>query len=391
VKTQVGIVGAGPAGLMLSHLLHLHGIASIVVDNRTRGEIESTIRAGVLEQGTVDLLTETGVGARLAREAFFHRGIYLRFGGGTHHVDIQSLTGGKRVTLYPQHEVLKDLIAARIAADGEILFGVSETAIEGFDREGPVIRCRHEGREVSIACDFIAGCDGSHGICRAAIAAGLTTQHERVYPFGWFGILVEAPPSSDELVYASHPRGFALLSTRSSTLQRLYLQCDPRDRVEDWPDSRTWDELHARTAVNGWRLHEGPITQRIVVGMRSCVAEPMQHRRLFLAGDAAHVVPPTGAKGLNLAIADVRTLSRAFDRFYASGDPGALERYSENALRRVWKGQRFSWWMTTLLHRGAHDSSFDEKRRLAELEYVVSSRHAAAALAENYVGLPFED
>ena len=389
MRTQVGIVGAGPAGLLLSHLLHLQGIESIIVDNRGRAEIEATIRAGVLEQGTVDLLTEAGVGERLAREAFFHRGIYLRFGGGTHHIDMQALTGGKRVTIYPQHEVLRDLIRARLDAGGTILFEANDVVLEDVDAD-PAIVFRHGGKTQRLACDFIAGCDGSHGTCRSAIPQALVARYERAYPFAWFGILVEAPPSSDELVYASHPRGFALLSTRSPTLQRMYLQCDPHDRVEDWADDRIWDELRARTASDGWVLEEGRITQKIVVGMRSFVAEPMQHRRLFLAGDAAHVVPPTGAKGLNLAVADVRVLSRALERFYARGDRAALEDYSRSCLRRVWKGQRFSWWMTTLLHRGAGDSAFDERRRLAELEYVVSSRHASAALAENYVGLPFE-
>jgi len=390
VQTQVGIVGAGPAGLLLSHLLHLRGIESIVIDSRSRAEIESTIRAGVLEQGTVDLLTDAGLGSRLAREAIFHRGIYLRFGGCTHHVDMEALTGGKRVTIYPQHEVLKDLIAARLEAGGEIRFGVTSTSVHGIE-ERPSIRFRHEDRDHGIECDFIAGCDGSHGVCRSAIPSNLISRHERVYPFGWFGVLVEAPPSSDELVYASHPRGFALLSTRSPTLQRLYLQCNPYDRIEDWPDDRVWEELHARTVADDWTLMEGPITQKLVVGMRSYVGEPMQHGRLFLAGDAAHVVPPTGAKGLNLAVSDVRVLSQALDRFYRAGTREGLEAYSATCLPRVWKAQRFSWWMTTLLHRGEGDTSFDERRRLAELEYVVSSRHALASLAENYVGLPFDD
>jgi p-hydroxybenzoate 3-monooxygenase len=372
-------------------LLHLFGIDSVVVDNRTRAEIESTIRAGVLEQGTVDLLTECGLGARLARTAIFHRGIYLRFAGRTHHVDMQALTGGKRVTIYPQHEVLKDLIAARLDAGGRVIFGAQDTAVLGIEGDTPSIRFRAEGRDESVACDFIAGCDGSHGVCRGAIPQQLLARYERVYPFGWFGILVAAPPSSDELIYASHPRGFALLSTRSPTLQRFYLQCDPRDEIDDWPDDRIWEELHARTTADGWQLEEGPITQKLVVGMRSFVAEPMQHGRLFLAGDAAHVVPPTGAKGLNLAVSDVRVLARAFDRFYRSGEREGLERYSETCLPRVWKSQRFSWWMTTLLHRGEGDTSFDEKRRLAELDYLVGSRHALASLAENYVGLPFAD
>ena len=389
MRTQVGIVGAGPAGLLLSHLLHLQGIESIVLDQRSRPDIEATIRAGVLEQGTVDLLTQAGVGGRLAREALFHRGVYLRFGGNTHHIDMQELTGGKRVTIYPQHEVLKDLIGARLDAGGTIFFGVEDVSIEGVE-SAPAIAFRHEGRPLRLDCDFVAGCDGSHGICRGSIPGDVATRYERIYPFAWLGISVEAPPSSDELIYASHPRGFALLSTRSAALQRFYLQCGPADLPEDWPDDRIWSELRMRTAADGWRLEEGPITHKIVVGMRSCVVEPMQHGRLFLAGDAAHVVPPTGAKGLNLAVADVRVLARALTRHYA-GDDGGLEDYSVTCLRRVWKSQRFSWWMTTLLHRGGGGDDFDERRRLAELEYVVGSRHASAALAENYVGLPFDD
>jgi p-hydroxybenzoate 3-monooxygenase len=389
VRTKVGIVGAGPAGLLLSHLLHLRGIDSIVVDNRSRAEIEGTIRAGVLEQCTVDLLSEAGLGERLARDAFFHRGIYLRFGGRTHHIDMQALTGGSLVTIYPQHVLLKDLIAARLANHGDIRFGVADALIEGLAGDRPSIRFVHEGMAQTIECELIAGCDGAHGICRSVIPEDSTRRHERTYPFGWLGVLVEAPPSSDELVYAAHARGFALLSTRSATLQRMYLQCDPGDAVGDWPDDRIWEALHTRTAADGWRLHEGPITHKIVVPMRSFVCEPMQYRRLFLAGDAAHVVPPTGAKGLNLAVADARVLAHAIDR-HARGDCLPLENYSATCLPRVWKSQRFSWWMTTLLHRSEGESSFDEQRRLAELEYLVSSRHASAALAENYVGLPFE-
>jgi len=389
VRTQVGIVGAGPAGLLLSHLLRLQGIDSIVIDHRSRAEIEATIRAAVLEQGTVDVLTQAGLGERLAREAFFHRGVYLRFAVGTYHIDMQALTGGKRVTIYPQHELLRDLVRARLDAGGEIHFDAQDVSIESLDA-GPRIAFHHDGRDQDISCDFIAGCDGSHGICRTHMPHESTARYERIYPFAWLGIMVEAPPSADELVYASHPRGFALLSTRSAALQRMYLQCGPADRMEDWSDERIWTELRMRTAAAGWRLREGPITQKIIVGMRSYVSEPMQHGRLFLAGDAAHVVPPTGAKGLNLAVADVRVLARAFARHYAGDDHG-LESYSSTCLRRVWKSQRFSWWMTTLLHRGGGGDDFDERRRLAELEYLVSSPHACAALAENYVGLPFED
>jgi p-hydroxybenzoate 3-monooxygenase len=385
VRTQVGIVGAGPAGLLLSHLLHLQGIASVVLDNRSREEIERTIRAGVLEQGTVDLLTRAGLGERLAREALFHRGVYLRFAGRTHHIDMQALTGG-RVTIYPQHEVLKDLIRARIDAGGEVLFEAQALGLEGIDGS-PVIAFAHDGRKRRLACDFIAGCDGSHGICGRALPEGSVTRYERAYRFAWLGILVEAPPSSDELVYAAHARGFALISTRAPTLQRMYLQCEPGDRIEDWPDERIWAELRARTAAEGWTLEEGRIAHKVVVGMRSSVAEPMQHGRLLLAGDAAHVVPPTGAKGLNLAVADVEILAHAFARHYRDGDPDALARYSAERLPAIWKGQRFSWWMTTLLHRSPGDTAFDERRRLAELDELVASPHLTIAFAQGYLGV----
>lgn len=389
--TRVGIVGAGPAGLLLAHLLHLCGIDSVVLENRTREEVEGTVRAGVLEQGTVDMLREGGVGARLDREAFFHRGVYLRFGGRTHHIDMHALTG-KHVTLYAQQEVVKDLIGARLAAGGELLFGVNDVALHDLASRRPALTFRHAGAERRIACDFIAGCDGAHGVARRTIPVGVLARHERIYPFGWFGILVEAPPSSDELIYAAHERGFALVSMRSKTLQRMYFQCDPEEKVESWSDDRIWTELRARLATDdGWAPLEGPITQKVVVGMRSLVFEPMQHGNLFLAGDAAHVVPPTGAKGLNLAAADVRVLAGALAAFYASGDRGALDRYSEACLKRVWKAQRFSWWMTTLMHRSASDTTFDRKRQLAELDYLTTSRAAATSMAENYVGLPFEE
>ena len=386
MRTQVGIVGAGPAGLLLSHLLHLQGIASVVLDSRPRAEIERTIRAGVLEQATVDLLTRVGLGERLAREAFFHRGVYLRFGGRTHHVDMRALAGGRGVTIYPQHEVLKDLIRARLDAGGEVLFEARALALEGIDRS-PAILFTRDGSEQRLDCDFIAGCDGSHGICAGAMPEGGATRYERSYPFAWFGILVEAPPSSDELVYASHERGFALLSTRSPTLQRMYLQCDPADRVEDWPDERIWTELRARTAADGWALKDGRITHKIVVGMRSAVLEPLHHARLFLAGDAAHVVPPTGAKGLNLAVADVEVLAQAFARHYRDRDGASLARYSADRLPHIWKGQRFSYWMTSLLHRAPNETPFDARRRLAELDELVTSPHLSSAFAEGYVGV----
>jgi len=390
-RVAVGIVGAGPAGLLLSHLLHLAGIDSVVLENRSREDVEGTIRAGVLEQGTVDLLTEAGVGSRLHREASFHRGVYLRFAGATHHIDMQELTGGKRVTVYAQHEVIKDLVAARLAAGGDIRFGVSDVALEAIETGRPALRFTSGGEPRRIECDFIAGCDGSHGVSRHSLPAGTLQRYERIYPFGWFGVLVEAPPSSDELIYASHDRGFALVSTRSPTLQRMYLQCDPGDDVADWSDDRIWAEFRVRLETrDGWAPIEGPITQKVIVGMRSLVHEPMRHGRLFLAGDAAHVVPPTGAKGLNLAVADVRLLARALASFYRTKDESLLARYSDDCLRRIWKGQRFSWWLTTLLHRSDSDTAFDRRRQLAELDYITSSRAAMTSLAENYVGLPFE-
>jgi p-hydroxybenzoate 3-monooxygenase len=390
-RTQVGIVGAGPAGLLLSHLLHLAGIASVVLENRSRADVEATIRAGVLEQGTVDLLRESGVGARLDREAFFHRGVYLRFEGRTHHIDMETLTGGKRVTLYAQQEVVKDLIAARLAAGGEIVFEVDEVAIRDALSARPSLDFRAGGQVRTIACDFIAGCDGSHGVSRHSIPEAALIRHERVYPFSWFGILVEAPPSSDELIYARHERGFALVSTRSNALQRMYFQCHPEEDPVAWSDERVWREMRARLETHdGWKPVEGPITQKVVVGMRSLVFEPMRYGNLFLAGDAAHVVPPTGAKGLNLAAADVSVLAQALQRFYADGDAAALDAYSATCLQRVWKAQRFSYWLTTLLHRSDADTSFDRNRQLAELDYLVHSRAAMTSFAENYVGLPFD-
>ncbi len=389
-RTQVGIVGAGPAGLMLSHLLHRQGIESIVVEAASRKYIEERIRAGVLEQGTVDLLTETGLGERLRRQGLFHGGIELRFGGRGHRIDFQELTGGKGVVIYAQHEVIKDLVAARLAAKGQIIFSAANVSIADIATKNPRIRFEHDGTPQEISCDFIAGCDGFHGVCRPSIPNDVLTTYERNYPFGWLGILAQAPPSSHELIYAYHERGFALLSMRSPEISRLYLQCAPDEDVANWPDGKIWDELHQRFAMPGWKLTEGPVLQKSVTGMRSFVVEPMQHGRLFLAGDSAHIVPPTGAKGMNLAIADVRVLASGLREFYDSGSMGLLNRYSEICLRRVWKVQRFSWWMTSLLHRSPSANPFDERRQLAELDYVTSSRAAAQTLAENYVGLPMD-
>jgi p-hydroxybenzoate 3-monooxygenase len=390
IRTQVGIVGAGPAGLVLSHLLHLQGIESIVVENKSRQHVEERVRAGVLEQGTVDLLVETGVGARLRREGLVHHGIELRFNGGSHRIDFEDLTGGKGITIYSQHEVVKDLTNARLAAGGQIHFEVADVCVSDFDAQSPKISYKKDGQEFEIQCDFIAGCDGFHGVCRPSLPDGVLTTYEREYPFGWLGILAEAPPSSDELIYASHSRGFALLSMRTPQISRLYIQCEPDEDLARWPDDKIWQELETRLTRDGWKLTQGPILQKGVTGMRSFVVEPMQYGGLFLAGDSAHIVPPTGAKGLNLAVADVSILARALHQFYTNGRRDLLDSYSETCLRRVWKVQRFSWWMTSMLHRFPDESAFDYRRRLAELDYVTSSKAAAQSLAENYVGLPME-
>jgi len=391
-KTQVGIIGAGPAGLLLSHLLHLAGVESVVLESRTREEIEATIRAGVLEQGTIDLLNRIGVGARMMREGHRHEGIYLRFGGRNHRIDLAELTGGRSIMVYAQHEVIKDLVQARLDTGGRILFGVGKVALEDLDTRQPRIRFRDDADAPGeIACDYVAGCDGFHGISRPSIPSRRRQEFTRTYPFGWLGILVEAPPATDELIYAAHERGFALISTRSPQIQRLYLQCDPNDSIDNWSDARIWEELHTRlSGDDGWKLTEGRIFQKGVVAMRSFVLEPMRYERLFLAGDAAHIVPPTGAKGMNLAVADVRVLSRAFEAFYKSGRSDLLDAYSETALKRVWRAEHFSWWMTSMLHHFHDETPFHHRLQRSQLEYVTSSRAAAQSLAENYVGLPLD-
>src|SRR5918997_3031408 len=387
MRTQVGIVGAGPAGLMRSHLLHLEGSESIVLEVRSRDYVEKRIRAGVLEPNTVDLLTETGVGDRMKKEGMIHHGIELRFGGEGHRIDMYELTGGRAITVYGQHEVVKDLIAARLDAGGQIIFEAEVVGVNDLQSQEPILRYRKDGEEHELRCDFIAGCDGFYGACRPSIPEGVLTVYERKYPFAWLGILAQTPPSSEELIYTNHERGCALHSMRSPELTRLYIQCDPDDDIENWPDERIWEELHTRLATeDGFALEEGPILEegKGITPMRSFVTEPMQHGRLFLAGDAAHIVPPTGAKGMNLAVADVRVLARALADFYRTGRTERLARYSEVCLRRVWKAQRFSWFMTSMLHRFPEHDPFDERRQLAELDYVTSSRAAATSLAENY-------
>jgi p-hydroxybenzoate 3-monooxygenase len=391
LRTQVGIVGAGPAGLLLSLMLQRRGVESVIVEAREREAIEATIRAGILEQSTVDLMAELGVADRLRREGAVHEGTLLRFGGRNHRIDFKYLTGGRVATLYPQHEVLKDLIAARLDRGGQILFGHKVTDIAEVETEQPIIRfAGPDGAAEELRCDVVVGADGSYGASRPAIPQDRRKDYLRVYPFGWFGILCEAPPSSEELVYARHERGFALISSRTPEVQRMYFQCDPDDKVENWSDDRVWAELQARVAgEDGFRLKEGRIFQKNIVPMRSFVCEPMQHGRLFLAGDAAHAVPPTGAKGLNLAASDVWHLDRALGRFYADGSTDLLDAYSVTALRRVWRAQHFSWWMTSMLHRFPEASEFDDRRQLAELEFVTGSASAATALAQTYVGTPF--
>ena len=392
LTTQVGIVGAGPAGLLLSHLLHLAGIDSIVIESRDRDYIEHRVRAGVLEQGTVDLLVESGVGHRLQREGLTHHGIELRFGGRGHRIDLSGLTGGRAIVVYGQQEVVKDLISARIEAAGKILFNVTDVALHDIASAAPQLHFVHNGEPAEIACDVIAGCDGFHGVCRQSIPPGVLSLFERVYPFAWLGILAKAPPTHEELIYAYHERGFALYSMRSPEITRLYVQVAPDEDIVSWPDAKIWQELHARLETDdGWKLIEGPVLEKSITGMRSFVTEPMQYGRLFLAGDAAHIVPPTGAKGMNLAVADVRTLARALRAFFTTGRDEQLAGYSARCLQRIWRAEHFSWWMTSMLHRFPSDDGFGHRLQRSQLDYVVGSKSASTSLAENYVGLPFAD
>jgi p-hydroxybenzoate 3-monooxygenase len=389
-ETQVGIVGAGPAGLLLSHLLARQGIGSVVLEDRDRSYVEHRVRAGVLEQPTVDLLNEVGLGERMSREGLVHHGIGIRFGGRDHRIALTELTDGQSITIYGQQELVKDLIAARLAQGGAIEFEVDDVRLDDLATERPVIRYRSSGREETLRCDFIAGCDGFHGVSRPAIPAGAVTIYEREYPFSWLGILAEARPASDELVYSAHERGFALLSMRSPTISRLYLQVANGEDLAAWPDDRIWAELRARMATSGdWELADGPIIDRSIAPMRGFVTEPMQYGRLYLAGDAAHIVPATGAKGLNLAVSDVNALAAAIVAWYRSGRTDLLDGYSSRCLGRVWRVQDFSWYMSSITHVLPGEDGFGFRLRRAELEWLVSSGAASRSLAENYVGLPF--
>jgi p-hydroxybenzoate 3-monooxygenase len=386
-RTQVGIVGAGPAGLMLARLLHLQGIESVVLESRSRDYVEQRIRAGVLEQPTSDLLQRAGVGGRMGREGIVHHGIELQFGGERHRIPLSELTDGRSIVIYGQTEVVKDLIESRIADGLALHFEVEDVSVDDLESERPRIRYRHEGEQHELECDVIAGCDGFHGVCRASIPEGVLRTFEREYPFGWLGILAAVAPSSDELVYAHHERGFALLSLRSPELSRLYVQCRPDEDIGEWSDDRIWSELQQRLGLGGWTLAEGRVLEKGITGMRSFVAEPMRHGRLYLTGDAAHIVPPTGAKGLNLAIHDVRTLADALASWYSNGSTALLDAYSDTCLRRVWRAEHFSSWMTSMLHRAPEADDFDLRLQLSQLRYLTRSRAAATSLAENYVGL----
>lgn len=391
MRTQVGIIGAGPAGLLLSLMLSAVGIDSVVLESRSREEVESTIRAGVLEQGTVELMTGLGLDERMKREGFVHHGIELRFDGAGHRIDFQALTNGKAITVYPQHEVVKDCIAARLAQGGQIHFNVKDVSLHNVSSSQPGIHYTHENERVEMQCDFIAGCDGFHGVSRSSIPTARQKVFTRSYPFGWLGILMQAPPSCEELIYAYSEKGFALVSTRSPELQRMYIQCDPNDTIANWSDAMILEELQARLETkDNWQLRIGPIIQKSILAMRSFVIEPMQYGRLFLAGDAAHIVPPTGAKGLNLAVADIRHLAHALTAFYKLHQEQLLNAYSTTCLRRIWRTEHFSWWMTSMLHRFPDDDAFQQRMQRAQLEYTVSSRASATTLAENYVGLPFD-
>ena len=385
----MGIIGSGPAGLLLSQLLHRRGIESVVLERQSREYVLGRIRAGVIEQGAVGLLREAGVHERMDREAQIHEGIGISFGGRRHRIDFRSLTGSC-VTVYGQTEITRDLFEARDAMGGTIIHDAEDVRLHDIETDAPSLTFRRDGETHRVDCDFIAGCDGFHGVSRTAIPADVLRTFEKVYPFGWLGVLSRTPPVTPEVTYNHHERGFALCSMRSENLSRYYVQCRLDDDVDRWPDDRFWNELRRRLPGDvAEALIAGPSIEKSIAPLRSFVAEPMRHGRLFLAGDAAHIVPPTGAKGLNLAASDVYYLSRAFAAWYGSGDSGAMDAYSDNCLRRVWKAERFSWWMTTLLHRFPDSGPFGERIQLAELDYLVTSEAAMTALAENYIGLPY--
>jgi p-hydroxybenzoate 3-monooxygenase len=390
IRTQVAIIGAGPSGLLLSQLLQLHGIDNVVLERRTREHVEGRIRAGVLEQGTVDLLLQARAGGRMLRERLVHDGFAVAFAGKSLRIDLMGLTG-RTVSVYGQTEITRDLVAARTAMGGALTFEAADVSVEDFDGARPQVRYSHGGRTHELQCDFIAGCDGYHGACRRSVPHGSMQAFERVYPFGWLGILADVPPVAHELIYSNHERGFALCSMRSPARSRYYLQCALDDTVEAWPDARFWDELRRRLPASaGDGLVTGPAIEKSIAPLRSFVVEPMRFGRLFLVGDAAHIVPPTGAKGLNLAAADVRVLYQALVEYYRTGHTEQIDGYSERCLRRIWKAVRFSWWFTSLTHKFS-DDPFNHRLQLAELDYLTGSAAAQTSVAENYVGLPFEE
>jgi p-hydroxybenzoate 3-monooxygenase len=391
MRTQVAILGSGPAGLLLGQLLHRAGIANIILELRSREHVLQRIRAGVLEQGTVDLLDEAGVSGRLHREGLIHTGTELCYGGQRHRIDFQHLTG-KTVTVYGQTEITRDLMEAREAAGLATVYEAEQASLHGFDGERPQVHYCKDGAWHTLDCEFIAGCDGYHGISRQSVPASALRIFERIYPFGWLGLLSETPPVSHELIYANHERGFALCSMRSTTRSRYYLQCPLTEKVDDWSDQRFWEELKRRLDAEAVaHLVTGPAIEKSIAPLRSFVAEPLRFGRLFLAGDAAHIVPPTGAKGLNLAASDVHYLSHALIEYYAEHSEAGIAAYSEKCLRRVWKAERFSWWMTSLMHRFPNTDDFGRRVQEAELDYLASSPAAQTVMAENYVGLPFDD
>ncbi|MBT3990569.1 MAG: 4-hydroxybenzoate 3-monooxygenase [Rhodospirillaceae bacterium] len=390
MRVQVGIIGAGPSGLLLSQLLHLQGIETIVLERRTGDYVLGRIRAGVLEQGMVDLLHEAKAGERMAKEGLIHDGFEIIFNGKRHRIDLKGLTGGDVVTVYGQTEVTKDLMDARAAMGGQIVYEAENVQILDLESDAPKLTYQKDGTSHEVTCDYIVGCDGYHGVSRKTMPQDILREFERVYPFGWLGILSETKPVSDELIYVNDKRGFALCSMRSETRSRYYIQCAFDEDLEEWTDDRFWDELRARLPEEtASQLETGPSIEKSIAPLRSFVAEPMRHGRLMLAGDAAHIVPPTGAKGLNLAASDIYYAANALLEYFKEGSEDGLNNYSHNCLRRIWKGERFSWWMTTLLHRFPDESPFDRRIQAAELEYLKESQATQKALAENYVGLPF--